>query len=81
MVISSPICASTQMEEPIKWDDDTWTLHASESKSIDKLWDTIEYYRNILFCKHVVVALSSKTNFRKKIYPLYKYSRRIIVSH
>ena len=28
------------------------------------------------FFKHVVVALSSKTNFRKKIYPLYKYSRR-----
>ena len=79
MLVDGDIIAymcSTQMEEPIKWDDDTWTLHASESKSIDKLWDTIEYYRNILYCKKVIIALSSKMNFRKKIYPLYKYSRK-----
>lgn len=69
------IC-SAQMEEPIKWDSDTWTLHASESKSIDKLADTLEYYSNILLCKNIVIALSSKTNFRKKISPLYKYNRR-----
>ena len=59
MLVDGDIIAymcSTQMEEPIKWDDDTWTLHASESKSIDKLWDTIEYYRQILICKNVVVA-------------------------
>ena len=68
--------ASAQMEEPIKWDNDTWTLHASESKSIDKLADTLEYYSNILLCKNIVIALSSKTNFRKKIYPLYKYNRK-----
>jgi len=67
---------SIQMEEPIKWDDDTWTLHASEQASIDKLADTIEYYRNILYCKNVVIALSSKTNFRKKISPTYKYNRK-----
>ena len=67
---------SAQMEEPIKWDEDTWTLHASESKTIDKFADTITYYQQILLCKNVVIAFSSKTNFRKKIYPLYKYSRR-----
>ena len=64
------------MEEAIRWDDDTWTLHASESKSIDKLADTLEYYSNILFCKNIVIALSSKNNFRKKISPLYKYNRK-----
>jgi len=68
--------ASTQMEEPIKWDEDTWTLHASESKTIDKFADTITYYSQILLCNKIVIALSSKTNFRKKIYPLYKFSRR-----
>jgi len=79
MLVDGDIIAfmsSVQMEEPIKWDDDTWTLHASESKSIDKLCDTIEYYRQILFCKNVVIALSSKTNFRKKIYSLYKFNRK-----
>ena len=67
---------STQMEQPIKWDSDTWTLHASESQTINKFADTITYYSEILLCKDVVIALSSKTNFRKKIYPLYKFSRR-----
>ena len=69
------IC-STQMEEPIKWDEDTWTLHASESKTIDKFSDTLTYYSQILLCNKIVIALSSKTNFRKKICPLYKYGRR-----
>ena len=67
---------STQMEEPIKWDEDTWTLHASESKTIDKFADTLTYYSQILLCNNIAIALSSKTNFRKKISPLYKYGRR-----
>jgi len=79
MLVDGDIVAymcSAQMEEPIKWDDDVWTLHASESKSIDKLADTLEYYSNILLCRNIVIALSSKNNFRKKIYPLYKYNRK-----
>ena len=67
---------STQMEEPIKWDEDTWTLHASESKTINKFADTLTYYSQILLCNNIAIALSSKTNFRKKISPLYKYGRR-----
>ena len=79
MLVDGDILAfmcSVQMEEPIKWDDDTWTLHASESKSIDKLADTLTYYSEILLCRNIVIALSSKTNFRKKISPLYKYNRK-----
>jgi DNA polymerase-1 len=64
------------MEEPIKWDEDTWTLHASERKTIDKFADTLTYYSQILLCNNIVIALSSKTNFRKKISPLYKFGRR-----
>ena len=67
---------STSMEEPIKWDEDTWTLHASERKTIDKFADTLTYYSQILLCNNIAIALSSKTNFRKKISPLYKYGRR-----
>ena len=67
---------STSMEEPIKWDEDTWTLHASERKTIDKFADTLTYYSQILLCNNIVIALSSKTNFRKKISPLYKFGRR-----
>tara|TARA_R100001510_G_C7596226_1_gene164256 strand:+ start:129 stop:905 length:777 start_codon:yes stop_codon:yes gene_type:complete len=81
MLVDGDILAymcSAQMQEPIKWDDDIWTLHASESKSIDKLADTLTYYSQILWCNNIVIALSSKTNFRKKLSPLYKYNRRNI---
>ena len=38
---------SVSMEEAIKWDDDIWTLHASESKSIDNLANTIDSLANV----------------------------------
>ena len=65
---------SVSMEEAIKWDDDIWTLHASESKSIDNLANTIDSYQQMLLCDNVVIALSSKTNFRKELSPLYKFN-------
>ena len=49
---------SVSMEEAIKWDDDIWTLHASESKSIDNLANTIDSYQQMLLCDNVVIALS-----------------------
>lgn len=69
------IC-SAQVEEPIKWDDDTWTLHASESKTIDNVVNMIENYKELSLCDNVVIAFSSKTNFRKKLSIMYKYNRR-----
>ena len=83
MLVDGDIIAymcSTQMEEPIKWDDDTLTLHASESKSIDKLWDTIEYYRNIL-CKNVVIAYLAKQISERKYIHCINTVEEIIVSH
>jgi len=65
-----------QAETPIKWDEDLWTLHASEQESIDKLSDTITYYQTTLLCKEVVIALSHKNNYRKKVYPNYKSNRK-----
>ena len=69
------------MEEPIKWDDDTWTLHASESKSIDNLADTLEYYSNILLCRNIVIALSSKTISEKRFILCINTIEKIIVNH
>lgn len=67
---------SAACETPIKWDDDTWTLHASETESIERLVNLIENYKEILLCDNVVVALSDKDNFRKEVSPLYKFSRK-----
>lgn len=67
---------SAACEVATKWDDDTWTLHASESESIERLVNLIENYKEILLCDNVVVALSDKDNFRKEVSPLYKFNRK-----
>ena len=74
MLVDGDILAfmcSHQMEEAIKWDDDTWTLHASEKKSIDRLSDTLTYYSEILLCKDVVIALSSKSTDKEWLIQLW----------
>ena len=82
MLVDGDIIAymcSTQMEEPIKWDDDTWTLHASESKSIDKLWDTIEYYRQTFFSANMLLLLflAKQTSERKYIHCINTTEKQI----
>jgi len=69
------IC-STACEKPIKWDDDLWTLHASEKESIAKLADTLSYYEEVCFIGNVVIALSDKDNFRRQVNPEYKSNRK-----
>ena len=65
-------------EQATKWDDDLWTLHASEKESLKRAYDFIENYQEILFSDHVTVALSDKKNFRKEISDTYKASRKTI---
>ena len=67
---------TTQCEEEINWGDDLFTLHSDFKKCRDKLADTITFYQNILLCKHIAIALTHKINFRKKIYPEYKFNRK-----
>ena len=67
---------STACEVPTKWDDDLWTLHASEEESITKLADTLTYYEEVCFIGKVVIALSDKDNFRRKVNPEYKSNRK-----
>ena len=67
---------TTQCEEEINWGDDLFTLHSDFKKCRDKLADTITFYQNILLCKHIAIALTHKINFRKRIYPEYKFNRK-----
>lgn len=69
---------STSCEKPIKWDDDLWTLHASEEESITKLADTLTYFEEVCFIGKVVIALSDKDNFRRKVNPEYKSNRKSV---
>lgn len=62
-------------EQPTKWDDDLWTLHASENESVDRCYNLIEGLKETLFSDHVVVALSDKNNFRKELSSTYKSNR------
>tara|TARA_R100001463_G_scaffold26374_1_gene61862 strand:- start:13305 stop:14069 length:765 start_codon:yes stop_codon:yes gene_type:complete len=65
-------------EVPTKWDDDIWTLHADAKIGIEKLKDEIFYFKNKLNADRIIIALSSKTNFRKELTPTYKSNRKKI---
>ena len=67
---------TTQLEEEIDWGDDMFTLHTDFKQCRDKLADTITYYQNILLCKNIAIALTHPKNFRKQIYPEYKFNRK-----
>jgi 5'-3' exonuclease len=69
---------SAACEEATKWDDDLWTLHASEKESLKRAYDFVENYKEILFSDHVTVALSDKNNFRKELSDTYKSSRKTV---
>ncbi len=67
--------AAFATEQPIKWDEDTWTIHASERdmrKAVDII---VEQAKHDSQCDEVYVALSGKDNFRLDIYPDYKANR------
>ena len=70
-------CASAA-EQPIKWDDDCWTLHAFESdveQRIDSFIDNLKQQTGI---SKVASAISHTKNFRKEVAPYYKENRKDI---
>ena len=62
-------------EVPIKWDEDTWTLHSSETDMIDSIETLIGQALKDTYCEMTYVALSGRNNFRLDVYPEYKASR------
>lgn len=67
--------AAAAAEEPINWGDDLWTLHAYETPAKEALKDRIRTLQEAVGADEVIVALSDKDNFRKRILPTYKANR------
>lgn len=63
-------------EVPIKWDEDTWTLHSSEREMIDAIETIIKQAMKDTDCGGFTVFLSGSNNFRLGVYPEYKANRK-----
>lgn len=66
-----------QVEQPIDWGDDMWTLHADLKEAKQRLDLELSEFKALLRARSVRVALSDSTerNFRKKLWPEYKANR------
>lgn len=67
--------AATLSEKPVNWGDGYWTLHAYESEGQEHIDNWIDALLTRFDTKAYRVALSSSTNFRKRILPTYKSNR------
>lgn len=67
--------AAAAAEEPIYWGDDLWTLHAFETPAREALGDRIRSLQEAVEADQVIIALSDKDNFRKRVLPTYKENR------
>jgi len=67
--------AAFSSEVETKWDDDTWTLHSSEAEASAKVDELVETIMKRLKATDYITCISSKTNFRKELYPDYKSNR------
>lgn len=67
--------AAAASEQPIKWDDDIWTLHAFESDGERRFDEMLENITAAVEADKVVLALSDTENWRKGVLPTYKSNR------
>lgn len=67
--------AAAATEHETQWDDWLFTLHADLDEGIAKVNRRIAELQESLNADRLVFALSSPTNFRKKVYPDYKANR------
>ena len=63
-------------EEVTEWDDNLFTLHADANVGINKLSNNMSFLKEKFNATRMVVALSSRNNFRKTIEPTYKSNRK-----
>jgi DNA polymerase-1 len=68
--------AAASVERETKWDDDLWTLHASEGEGIQSMETQIERIVTRLNGGECIFALSDGASFRYDVYPLYKSNRK-----
>ena len=67
--------ASVVAEEPIQWKDELWTVHADMALAKARVINRVEEFKDTLKSDKVVMCLSDRANFRRKLYPDYKANR------
>ena len=67
---------ATVCEVPIQWDEDLWTLHSSMADAQAEVERRLDQLRSLLEPDRLILALSSRTNWRKGIMPEYKSHRK-----
>jgi 5'-3' exonuclease len=67
--------AAAGAEQPIKWDDDLWTLHASEEEAQAKFHDMVNGLMDKCEADRFVLVFSDSANWRKDVLPTYKSNR------
>jgi|TARA_R110002074_G_scaffold132806_1_gene276352 DNA polymerase-1 len=68
--------AAAATEVATKWDDDMWTLHASEADGQRHIKDALVSIQNATGCKVMRVFLTGKKNYRTEILGTYKGNRK-----
>ena len=67
--------ASVVAEESIHWKDELWTVHADMALAKARVVNRIQEFRENLKTENVVLCLSDRANFRRKLNPDYKANR------
>jgi DNA polymerase-1 len=67
--------ASVVAEESIEWKDELWTVHADMALAKARVINRIEEFKEQLKTEYVVLCLSDRANFRRKLNPEYKSNR------
>ena len=68
--------ASIIAQEGIQWEEELWTVHADMAVAKERVIARIEQFKDLLKADEVVLALSDRANFRRKLFPDYKANRR-----
>lgn len=67
--------AAAGCEVATKWDDDLWTLHASEREAQGKMLDHIAAIMDKVKADRFTLVFSDSANWRKDVLPTYKANR------
>jgi DNA polymerase-1 len=67
--------ASVIAEESIHWKDEMWTVHADMALAKARVVNRIVEFQENLKTENVVLCLSDRANFRRKLNPDYKSNR------
>jgi DNA polymerase-1 len=67
--------ASVIAECSVEWKDELWTVHADMALAKARVVNRVEEFKENLKTDNVVLCLSDRANFRRKLYPEYKSNR------